>query len=283
MLLAVASTVAWLLAQAAPPPPAPAKDEPPATPGKPTPRPTPTPPPLLEGVVKGPDGKPVKDARILARVVAARYDQPPLTARTDEEGRFRFQPGSSGPFSVRVDAAGLAGQTLEKVRPGSRLLISLGRGRTIEGLVRDTAGQAVAGARVVAWADSAFPASAWDLEGRLQATTDARGRYRIEGVGLGLHSVTATARGFGSARKGGVRPGATADLVLGRGGGVAGLVLDPEGRPLAGALVRVEPETRYSGETQTDHVRAEGRFEVAGLPPGPYTVVVRHPDLAPAS
>src|SRR6185503_13472452 len=81
------------------------------------------PPPALEGLVKGPDGKPVAGALVLARPTTSVAGDPPLHARTDANGRFRMELRSDQPCDVRVEAPGLAAQRLEKVRPGAALSV----------------------------------------------------------------------------------------------------------------------------------------------------------------
>src|SRR6185436_12494093 len=136
---------AWLVAlgssgmqAASPPPPRPAASA------------VPAPSPVLEGTVKGPDGKPVEKALVLVHPQSAPFADAPLTARTDASGRFRLALPRAEPSTVRVQATGLAPRTLPRVRPGVPLAVTLERGRTIEGTVVDSAGAPIAGARVEA-------------------------------------------------------------------------------------------------------------------------------------
>src|SRR5947207_15233926 len=95
----------------------------------PTPKPSPAPPspPVVEGVVKGPDGKPIEGALVIARSSGA-FAEPPLSANTDARGRFRLIVKRLAPYTVRVEARGLAGRTIEKARPGAPLEAVLSRG-----------------------------------------------------------------------------------------------------------------------------------------------------------
>ncbi|HWX24864.1 MAG TPA: carboxypeptidase-like regulatory domain-containing protein, partial [Vicinamibacteria bacterium] len=119
--------------------------------GRPPTKPAPSPPPVLEGTVKGPDSRPIEKALVIVRDTGARYGDPPLAARTDGKGHFAVTLAGSYPVRVRVEAPGLAPGTLEHVRAGAPLSITLESGRTIEGVVRDAASrQPVSGARVEA-------------------------------------------------------------------------------------------------------------------------------------
>ena len=278
----LSGSLALAVALAAPPPdkapPASPRPSPAAT--KPSPKPTPS--PLLTGSVHGPDGKPVEGALVLYRPLAASSRELAAMTRTDAEGRFRAELKTAGPVYVRVTAKGLAGRSFEKVQPGSPLAVVLDRGQTIEGSVRDATGQPLARVRVTASPALGVAVSNWDTDKQsIEARTDDRGHFRLEGVGAGLYSLSATAHGFGSARKGNVRPGATVNLIARAGGWLAGQVSDPQGRPLKGALVRAELEPQFWGASTVETTDAEGRFELPGLDPGNYTVAVRHADFAP--
>ncbi len=244
--------------------------------------PKPTPPPVLVGSVRGPDGKPLEGALVLYRPLVASDRELAATTRTDAEGRFHAELKTPGPVYVRVTAKGLGGRTFEKVQPGSPLAVVLERGSTIEGFVRGATGQPLGRVRVKASPDLRVAMSNWETdEQAVEARTDARGRFRLEGIGPGLYSVSATARGLGSAHKGNVRPGTTVDLIARPGGWLAGRVSDPQGRPLRGALVRAEMEPQFWGGSTVETTDAEGRFELPGLDAGNYTVVARHADFAP--
>ncbi len=70
------------------------------------------------------------------------------------------------------------------------------------------------------------------------------------------------------------------DVELSRGARVSGVVLDPAGRPAAGARVDVtgSPELQRLNTSTSRTVEAdgEGRFEALGLRPGEYTLAARH-------
>ena len=257
----------------------------PAPPARTKPAPAPTPSAILEGQVKGPDGKPVEQALVVARAATASFSDPPRTARTSPEGRFRIEVEVRGPHTIRVEARGLAARTLEKVVPGSApLAIALEKGGFIEGVVKDGAtGQTVPAARVEAREASGAISAPWEAgAGLVDATSDAKGRFRLEGLARGRHTVTGSARGFGRATHGNVALGQRIELFLTAGASIAGTVRDHAGRPVDGAVVRVEPEARGLGMPPASRTGRDGRFDVFGLGAGTHRVLVHHPEFAPA-
>jgi hypothetical protein len=259
------------------------------TPAKPAPKPTPA-PPVLQGVVKGPDGKPIEKALVLVRPIASRFGDPFLTARTDATGAFRVPLKNAGLNLVRVEAPGLAAQTLEKVQPGATLTVTLLKGGLIEGVVKDGAsGQPVRRARVTASADGPGMAATWEAgAGVVETVTDAKGAFRLEGLASGAHTVAAGGRGYGRAQQRSVPLGRRVELFLFPGATITGVVRGPASEPLAGVAVRAEAGAgggmRFglggsgSAPRLTD---AQGRFDLLGLEPGVYRVLAFHKDWAP--
>jgi protocatechuate 3,4-dioxygenase beta subunit len=261
---------------------------------QPRPGPTPTPaPPVLEGVVKGQDGKPVAQARVYAQSSRAATPSAftlnsPVDTRTDAAGRFRLPLRVAGTHTVRVEAAGLAAVSLEKVDPKAPLAVTLARGATIGGTVRDTrTGTPVPHVIVEARPLGRTIGSSWDADANVvRAETNTEGAFRLEGVAPGLHTVTARARGFDTARREDVRAGGSVDLYLFPGSTLSGVVRDAQGRPVPGAAVRAEAEAhavRFQSPGWWTPIAADakGRFEIAGIKPGTYRIVVRSPGFAP--
>jgi carboxypeptidase family protein len=140
------------------------------TPAKP--RPSPTPVPVLEGTVKGPDGKPIEGALVIARS-SVDYSDAALSTQTDATGRFRVTVKRPVAHTVRFEARGLAGRTVEKARPGTPLDVALAKGGVIEGTVRDGgSGQPVAQVRVQARAEMALSLP-WEATAGVSETVTA--------------------------------------------------------------------------------------------------------------
>src|SRR6185369_2296725 len=109
----------------------------------------PAPPPRIEGTVRDAAGKPIEKALVLARLQGSDRQARTMTARSDANGRFTLDLPRPGTYFVRVEAPGLAAQTVERLAvPAAAMALTLRKGGAIEGVVRDGRGKPVAGARV---------------------------------------------------------------------------------------------------------------------------------------
>jgi len=103
------------------------------------------------------------------------------------------------------------------------------------------------------------------------------GSFEISGLVEGLYTVTARSDSDGEATLFGIevpRGGSSESLrmFLNRGGSIIGTVVGPDERPLQEAVVHL-------GEV-TEQVESDGSFEIGGLQPDEYTVIVSHPNYA---
>jgi hypothetical protein len=268
----------------APPKPAPAKPAPAA----PT-RSAAKAPPITTLVltVTGPAGKPVEGAVVVVVPVVGAFlpsgsvsSEKLRSAVTGREGGARLDALPPGPWHVTVKARGLVPRTLRRVASGP-LAVRLEKGGSITGVVRDGAtSRPVAKARVAIDAERQAP-SAWsDDPTRNETATDAQGRFRLDGIGVGVVTLAARAPGFARAERTGVRAGANVELFLFPGASLAGLVRDDDGRPVPGATVRAEADQGW-GAPPPERTDARGEFRMAGVREGEYTVVAREGGRAP--
>jgi protocatechuate 3,4-dioxygenase beta subunit len=246
------------------------------------------PPPVtsLDVAVTDPAGKPVEGAFVMALPVQGAYrpfggiaPEKVRSTLTGREGKARLESLPPGPWNVTVHSRGFVTQSLRRVASGP-LAVRLEKGGSITGVVRERRGSLpVPGVRVSV-ARSVPVTGGWEDEAtRNETTTDAKGRFRIDGIGRAPVGLVALAPGFDEAR-GEARAGETVELFLFPGATLAGTVRDDEGRPVRGATVwaEVNPPRRPPPAERTD---ARGEFLMAGVRPGEYTVVAREGGRAP--
>jgi hypothetical protein len=242
--------------------------------------------PVAEGTVRGPDGTPLAGALVIATLERTDFSPPPATTRTDQDGQFRLTLRAATPFTLRVEAPGLAARTLRDQQPGSPIAVALTRGSTIEGVVRETSGGTPVPGATVEARDEMRGAGGlpWDPDsGVVRATTDAKGAFRLEGLASGLYTLTAFARGLGRAERRSAPAGRAADLLLMPGGAVSGTVTKADGKPVDGAILRLTTTMPFARESVlVSRTDPHGTFAIYGVAAGEYRLVGRHPDLAPA-
>jgi len=132
----------------------------------------------------------------------------------------------------------------------------------MEGRIRGDTGRPVAGVPVV-------------LAGR-RTTTDDQGWFRFDAIPPGEHEFLVAMDGHFLHQRKVTIPGSSLDTRLSRVRGMRGVVRDPGGTPLPGFTVRVLRKGQWGKDAITD---AEGRFEVAGVRSGSFTVAVS-PELS---
>jgi hypothetical protein len=229
----------------------------------------------LEGrVVAKATGAPVAGASVDVSPYSKNGDSG--RAVTDESGRFSVGGLAPGSYDLVVGAPGFSSVTRRAltVTSGERFPVEVlltGTG-TVEGQVRNGAGQPVSGAYVTGgsrWAGSLGNAAA-------ESRTDAEGRYRLEGLAAGSVSLTAKREGAltGTSQRAEVTEGGTTqvDFTLEETGTVEGVVHvaggTPPSEPLAVSASRRGESLFYMDPNQAD-VDAAGRFRMV-LPPGTY-------------
>lgn len=239
--------------------------------------PSPSPSSILEGSVVGPDSKPIKDALVVAEGTSS--TALPQATRTDAEGRFRFAEIRGQEFMVGVDADGFAAAVLERVDRRAPIRVRLEKGGAIDGTVRDGSGGGIAaGARIEARSTRAamFTSTAAPQFGMRTAIADARGNYKVAGLGPGGYRVTAWLRGTGYAVQDDVVAGGRADLVLLPRAALLGMVADDAGRPVEGATIEFQAAFPSWQLRQPRLVSAnDGTFIARNVAPAQYTLVVR--------
>ncbi len=280
-----AGLAALAVAQAPPasksvPPPAPG----PAAKARPS---APSPPTRLDVLVVDPAGRPVEGAFVAVAPVTGAYrpggEIAPEKARTgftSADGRVRLEALPPGPWNAWVSAKGFVTAPVRRVASGP-LRVRLERGGVIAGVVREgDGGRPVAGARVVVESDVPSLAVGGADPVHPEAVTDAEGRFRLEGIGRAAVRLSVRAPGYARATRSGVRAGSSVELYLFPGATLSGSVRDDAGRPVRGALVRAQGDTAWEAPAP-ERTDESGRFVMAGVAPGEYTLVAREGGRAP--
>jgi len=230
----------------------------------------------------------VLEGRVVARgsgapVAGASVDVSPYSkngdsgrAVTDDAGRFSVGGLAPGSYDLVVGAPGYSSALRRAltVAVGERFPVEIqltGTG-TVEGSVRDSAGQPVSGAHVsggTRWGGTLGDAPA-------ETRTDAEGKYRLEGLAAGSVTLNARREGAltGASQHADVTEGGAArvDFTLEETGTVEGVVRVAGGalpsEPLAVTAIQYGRERSYRDPPLAD-VDAAGRFRMV-LPPGSY-------------
>jgi hypothetical protein len=230
-------------------------------------------------VVDAEDEHPLAGASVHVRVggdEAPSFDE---TSAADAEGRAHFAlPAAEKSFEVFVTAANHVYARLEPERdddPAAEVVVSLAAAGSVSGVVRGADGRPVDGVNVDAAIDGH---DGWPGDGDL---TKDGGAYRIDGVEVGAEfSVSVKETGRIASRTGLVvtKMGevVTADLTLVAAATLRVRVLWPDGLPVAGASVQVQPS---GDESDSDE---QGRADFDALPAGKHHVVVSHAGFADA-
>ncbi|MFG0317112.1 MAG: sigma-70 family RNA polymerase sigma factor [Planctomycetota bacterium JB042] len=244
---------------------------------------------VLDGIVYGPDGAPYEGARVALGTTPD---------RSDAQGRFRFEVDAAAPPD-RLTAVGhgLLPAVRERGDAPWPAVVELHLDRAalaLAGVVRGADGAPLEGASV--WIDEPTPLASWDggfwtveneildrSELQLRATTDAEGRFRLEGLIDREYGLLA----MDSARAwkidgGRFRAGDGSVEIRFPDHGVhrrlAGRIVDRHGRPVAGARCQVstlmlaarDPASKQEyynvrvGSTATS--AADGRFVLTDVP-----------------
>ena len=234
--------------------------------------------------VVGPDNQPLSEAKLSSFETTFIFDEVPAVIPQvgvagvfawDWDGDFadKRAVGKKPFLRVRVEAPGLAPQ-FQVIRK-SQTTIQLQPTRSWGGIVYGEDQQPLAGAKVtlgtvspaleeIQKADDELLGAFIPIENSV-ATTDSNGRWTIAGVPLrGRATVTFSAPNYVQQQAALTIGEGDAVPIYGKmGGSITGVLLDPDGQPIAGETVRAGFGSNV--QTKTD---ADGRFTLKGVAPG---------------
>lgn len=246
----------------------------------------------LRGTLRTRDGKPI--VRVDISVHDGVQSQ---SVVADDEGRFHFPHLAAGDYRVTArrgwnDPLRAPGTSDDDVQ-GTRVRVEAGqtasvalvveaRSNALHGVVRDSGGSPVADAfiDVTRESDSAAQASAgaarqnrWNEFGSTPRLTDVDGRFHVDGLGAGKHTVRAFRRGGGEAIAEHVEIGSDLVLVIAETGRLAGTIAARGGPPPEEFSLSLRDE--LTGFNRSDRFfRTDGRWSLAELPGGKYRLTV---------
>jgi protocatechuate 3,4-dioxygenase beta subunit len=236
-------------------------------------------------------GETVGDADVQVRLDGAQQ-----RSKTDEFGRAAVGLSTKTPNSVTITVkkAGYAslgvrwqGITADKPLP-SELQFDLEPGTTIGGVVKDEAGQPVAGATVRVSNSFGEQSGKVSPVVDVDTKTDAQGKWSAAGIAPKIEQMwqNVGAAGFFNDQVHHFVPSVpdvyqkTAVFTITRSSSVTGKVFDPDGKPVAGAAI-ASGEEGWSGARHKAKSGADGTFTLKDLKAGPVTFTVLGKGLAP--
>lgn len=220
-------------------------------------------------VVKAADHAPIAGAAVELRSFDARSEQ------TGSDGVARFAGVMPWRYSVVASAPGYgtAYESIAVANAGQSLTLelALSPGVRVAGRVVDTDGRPIAGAHV-GYERTTDPL--WERPARVRdpVTTDAAGAFSFAALAAGSYRFIAGDDAHA--------PGAVAPVVidgvhavdnltieLSAGAAIAGRVIQADGSPAAGAIVRIAPrENAFRPVPRQTAAATDGGFRMAGLP-----------------
>lgn len=253
--------------------------------------------PGITGRVFGADGAPLEGATVLAGQGDNLMSMRAAPGQSDAAGRFHVEDEASGDLTLTYLHAEHLRKKIEIRHDKGRRTVApdvrLDPGGVIAGRILDEDGKPVAGAEP----NATNPSAGMDLgfvftmasAGGGRRSSDSNGEYRVPGLESGSYTLKITAPGYEPFLREEVAvtaPKTTRiDVVLARGNRIAGVVLDPDGKPVEGADVSVEVpfeptsiQEAMTGGRPPIQVKTgpDGRFEATGVGNAPADVTASH-------
>lgn len=232
---------------------------------------------VVRGRVLYRDGTPVPDIGVVVKNGRS-------TVQSDSNGAFELHGVPAGRVTLIVSAAGRRPEEQEITAPADDVKLILPRPGRIEGRVVDRATRQPL-------TDFQVEIGSTRVGNMVTSSSDFRrefhaddGSFALENVAVGGVELIASAAGYIPLRRSGIdveegKTVASVELALDRGTRLTGRVIDPDGNPLAGASVQLDPSRiarPFGGgspgmwQAQTD---SNGEFALDGLAPGETSIL----------
>jgi protocatechuate 3,4-dioxygenase beta subunit len=218
---------------------------------------------------------------------------------SDPEGRFELGVPKGGDYRVHIIAPDHA-DTLSSqfaVVTGTdvnNIVVRCIKGGKVRGRVVDAAGKPVVGARVSShhkeWSDDMFSLSLGEhtpwLATEASAITDSEGRYTLSNLMPETYQIRVKHPDYAGASQtdvlvSDVNETIARDILLPVGSTVSGVVYGPNGRPLPGALVKLNGEGVFAGSMPggpyTGRADDNGRYAIQNVKQGTYGAWAERP------
>jgi hypothetical protein len=252
---------------------------------------------MLAGRVVGPGNVGIAGVRILALGTMTANQGTRTATQSREDGGFLFEDLGPGKYMLQPVKQGWLYKELPRADAGeANVIIEMYKLPCVSGTVVDAkSGKPVAGfgARLRFFYQEDVPTAPSDIEGAFKS---ADGSFELCGVREGKYVVEAWADGFAPSYSTPITVTAQQDVggvevALKEGGALVGRVVDSDGAPIAGALVRTEDNewvddlfqqalgSAFPTNATTREARTEkdGSFRVEHLNPARYQLIVSAP------
>ena len=254
---------------------------------------------MIGGVVHDGKGQPVAGATLTLSIPNDADPEAPVQRRidghcerTDAQGRWRcsHMPLSLEGMTICIERDGYAETQLDRAAYKSQLenlqsqktVFVLNKGLLLQGTITDQQGKPAPSARVAISQQYAAFSSGCNI-----LYADADGRYRFDQCGSGEITISVAANGLVSQHRD-IKieaNGPSVDFRLKPGRAVKIRVVDPEGKPLAGAEIKPETEIFFGSHRQTivantSPTDRNGRWTSGSEPEGEMSFEIQKPGYA---
>lgn len=227
------------------------------------------------GIVQDGRGQPAAHARVTARDASS--NQPSVSVEADDQGHFRFAQLHAAVFTFQAFDQKLGwGQSALVELPSTRdIAITVDTNPTLQGVVLDAAGRAVAAAIVQALPQAG---GGYRLPERREELTDAEGHFEFLGLPTTRVMIGATLGGAASdTLEVDLTQQSRVELRLTSSDGISGRVVDAAGHSVAGARVTAKLHGLPAAQSLVASAGSDGSFALSAVGTGKWDLFAHAP------